>query len=638
VTSTIQASLTITPPAVGTVTGQGISCPGDCTEDLDYEETCWIGPGPDFCESDPAEVALTATRGGAGWAPTWSGCSPSTDNPCTVTVTGHKTVSVAWRDVAGPTVTITGQPTRVGRNTTFTVGAFDNQSVTEVDFYVDGTQVFSDSVPPFQFNPAETGVTHGASRTLKAIAFDIAGNTSQPLASAPSHTYTYDLESALTGFGTSPLLTLCTNLDACPRVVVPAPPAFTFTTPADSTVLCFTDRAPGFSGDHEVFASPCVSGHSPTIPADAQPSNDGPWRTIVHVSDDLSNSTTYVHEWILDRRAPTIGWGAGAPANGATVKSPFTPGINPNDANFPDDQIQVSCDIGSGWDACGTFDPPDGPVTLKVRVVDGVGNERIEQRTFTYDDTAPAAAITSGPAEGALIRTRSVSFGFSASDVHAITTSCKVDQGEFGSCTGADSHAIDNLNPGIHTFTLRVVDVAGHETLIARQFVTDDPLPANDTPGTGGGQQPTPTTPSGPGGGSTPSDTSPSGTGAPAPIPPRPLVVAARTKPKWIVRGGKTKVKKLTLTGLARGAAIEVTCKGRGCFRGTSKFTAARATLDLTSLFKKRTLRTNAVIEVRISEPGKTARVFRYTMQKGKRKPKVETLCLPAGASKPGRC
>ena len=96
--------------------------------------------------------------------------------------------------------------------------------------------------------------------------------------------------------------------------------------------------------------------------------------------------------------------------------------------------------------------------------------------------------------------------------------------------------------------------------------------------------------------------------------------------PKFSVRGGKTTVKRLVLSGLAGGATVEVTCKGRGCFRGTSKFTARRASLNLTSLFKKRALGARARIEIKISQPGRAARVYRYTTQKGKKQPKAEAL------------
>jgi hypothetical protein len=44
------------------------------------------------------------------------------------------------------------------------------------------------------------------------------------------------------------------------------------------------------------------------------------------------------------------------------------------------------------------------------------------------------------------------------------------------------------------------------------------------------------------------------------------------------------------------------------------------------------------VIEVRVTTAGKTGRVFRYTTQAGRKKPKVQTLCLPAGASRPTAC
>ncbi len=114
------------------------------------------------------------------------------------------------------------------------------------------------------------------------------------------------------------------------------------------------------------------------------------------------------------------------------------------------------------------------------------------------------------------------------------------------------------------------------------------------------------------------------------PDTPRPLAAASgRVARRFAVRGGKTTVKRLTLSRLTRGATVEVSCKGRGGFRGTSKFTVRRASLKLTSLFKKRKLRARSRIEIRIAQPGRATRVFRYTTQKGKKQPKAVSLTQP---------
>jgi hypothetical protein len=224
-----------------------------------------------------------------------------------------------------------------------------------------------------------------------------------------------------------------------------------------------------------------------------------------------------------------------------------------------------------------------------------------------------------------------VTFGFTASDVGTdIATTCKVDQGEFGACSGADSHAIDNLNPGIHRFTLRVEDEAGHVTQVERLFVTDDPPPGpapttQAQPSSGGDGGGNPGTTASPGTG-----TNPGGGGAnEQPEVKAPLAAAGRVAPKFSVRGGRTRIRKLVLGGLARGAVVEVKCRGRGCFRGTSKFKARRSKLNLTSLFKKRKLVARAVVEIRIAQRGRATKVFRYTMQKGKKKPRRQTLTVP---------
>jgi hypothetical protein len=653
-TERVDASLTVTKPPTGLVSGGPINCGGAanaCSADLDYDRTCFPTPGPlpDQCdEGTPSTVTLTASGGQPGFEPQWTGCdSVDASQRCVITVSGHETVSLAWRDAVAPTVGFVNPPSRAKGSTIFTASATDAQTqITHVEFTLPGIVFDADQTAPYTFRPQEGGdyFEHGQSYTVTVRARDAAGNTS-----TASHTFAFDSSAALDSITTAPALTRCDNpfVDEpdCDQRHVAAPPSFTFDPAADtSSIGCLTEEVGTQVFEVEDFEQgmPSLS-CTPSVPADTpgQPTYDGAYRTHVFVNDGL-NTESYVYEWTLDRRGPSIN--LFSPADGSYVKAPFTLNITGSDLTPP---FEYTCDLGGGFGPCtGTFDPPEGPKTLRVRSVDALGNTRSLERSFVYDKTAPRVEITSGPAEGALIRTRSVTFGFNASDaVGPITRECKVDQGAFGPCAAGDSHSIDNLNPGIHRFTLRVVDAAGHETQVERLFVTDDPPPTNNAGDTGGG--------AGAGGGNTTPGTAPGttpgtsanpgttpGTGAPGGETevPRPLVASARSSRKFSVSGGRTRIRKLVLSGLARGTTIEVKCRGRGCFRGTSKFTARRGKLSLTSLFKKRTLAARSVIEIRVAQSGRTTKVFRYTTQKGRKQPKAQTLCLPAGASKPGAC
>ena len=48
-------------------------------------------------------------------------------------------------------------------------------------------------------------------------------------------------------------------------------------------------------------------------------------------------------------------------------------------------------------------------------------------------------------------------------------------------------------------------------------------------------------------------------------------------------------------------------------------------------------MRPRTTIEVRITAPNMIGKVVRYRIRRGK-EPLVRRLCLPPGASKPGRC
>ena len=144
----------------------------------------------------------------------------------------------------------------------------------------------------------------------------------------------------------------------------------------------------------------------------------------------------------------------------------------------------VECQLGSGaFGSCASLAPADGARTLTVRATDLAGNAEEQTVDFTYDATAPVVKLTAGPGEGSVVYTRGASFAFTATDLTAITRSCKLDGGAFGACTTATGHTLSGLGLGIHTFTLRVIDAAGHVTTVVRRFtVADKPTDTGTTP------------------------------------------------------------------------------------------------------------------------------------------------------------
>ena len=611
---TTEKTLTVTAPSDGgTITGtapveggteQVINCPEDCSATVATGTT----------------VTLSASR--PGWEPDWDGCtSEDVQKRCAVKLTLNKTVGLTWIDVTAPTVAFpSNAPTRVGPFTDIRADAADNVGVTHVQFEVSGMVFDRDQTgPAYTFRAPRDDFVNGATYTVTVRARDAVGN-----ASTATHEFTYDSFAGLDAITTSPALTRCAEpYDVCPQPRTAAVPTFTFDAADDTRgITCYTEEV-GFRRVDFYEDGLSTLGCSPDVPVDTpgETTYDGVYRTLVIASDGLSNEV-YLYEWTLDRRPPVIQlpWLDGAQlADGAIVKAPFT-------VTASRQPEEVICKIDSVTvPSCQDIDPADGQRTLTVTARDAVGNSASVTRSFKYDTETPQAEITSGPREGALLRTRTVTFGFTASDTAtSITKTCKLDQSAFGRCTAANGHTLSGLTPGIHTFALKVVDQAGREKIVTRQFVTDDPFPAQEQR-----DQADPTPNPGPGAG-----TNPGGQPEPQPLP----IAAGRSVPKFAVRGGRTRIKKLTVTGLTRGAVVEVSCRGKGCPRDTRKFTASKSTLNLTRLFKKRALRAKAKIEIRVIQDGHVTRVFRYLTQKGRRKPKLQSLCLPAGASKPAAC
>jgi YD repeat-containing protein len=75
--------LTVTEPVNGTVTGSGISCPGDCTESY----------------ADGTNVLLTANPIAGYQVDTWTGCQSVNGNDCTVEMTQDRNVSVTFTPI-----------------------------------------------------------------------------------------------------------------------------------------------------------------------------------------------------------------------------------------------------------------------------------------------------------------------------------------------------------------------------------------------------------------------------------------------------------------------------------------------------------------------------------------------------------
>lgn len=148
------------------------------------------------------------------------------------------------------------------------------------------------------------------------------------------------------------------------------------------------------------------------------------------------------------------------------------------------------------FDWCGDSEPftavvpSEGGWEFVIEARDMVGNESRIVHPFTVDRTAPTAAFTSGPADGSTVAPGPVEFTWDVSDDLPVAQTCEWDGQSGESCDGL---ATRNLEPGVHAFSVRVVDLAGNSVTLHRQIrvardeepgpdPTPDPDPVDGTP------------------------------------------------------------------------------------------------------------------------------------------------------------
>jgi hypothetical protein len=258
-----------------------------------------------------------------------------------------------------------------------------------------------------------------------------------------------------------------------------------------------------------------------------------------------------------------------------------------------------------------------GKYAFAVRVTDGAGNTFERFRQFSIDATPPDTTITGGPEEGSSTASPTASFNYDSSEIES-SFSCRLYPSgsappAFESC-GWKSHGPFVFTAGTWVFEVLAVD----------QYGNADPSPARRTftvlapPSSGGGSSDVP-----------PRNGVERG---PAPLEILNPSIARR----WKLAGEMTMVKKLVVGKLARGATVDVRCKGEGCPFRSRRLSAKGSSVTLTKLFDSE-LAPGSSIELRITQAGFVGKVYRFVTRPGKA-PRSKVLCLPPGSSKPVAC
>lgn len=188
---------------------------------------------------------------------------------------------------------------------------------------------------------------------------------------------------------------------------------------------------------------------------------DGSHTVRVRALDEAGNvdSSPAAYTWIVDTAAPeaTMTTGPPNPTNNTSGTLTFA-GV---------DAVSFECKLdGGAFEAC--VSPRsyqalrDGQHTFQARAIDAAGNvgSKVATTKWLVDTTAPAASITSNPANPT--HSTSPSFSFKAEDSGSSVArfECELDSGGFSACTSPQAYA--SLNHGSHTFRVRSIDNAGN--------------------------------------------------------------------------------------------------------------------------------------------------------------------------------
>jgi hypothetical protein len=413
---------------------------------------------------------------------------------------------------------------------------------------------------------------------------------------------------------------------------------------------------------------------------------DGAHALRVRARDDAGHETLRTIALTSDGTPPALAFAGGPPENAILDRPDATFALAAPDLT----PVALTCALdGAAPAPCTAADRhvlsgmPDGPHVLAVVATDAAGNRARITRGFTVNAATPSVSITAGPGEGSAIASPDVTFGFAVTGASEVR--CALDDAPWRACSAGDADALGGLADGAHTFRVRARDATDDVAVAARAFRVDTSAPETRLdagPAEGatlaadtvtfafsasvpdatfrcrwGGSGPfTPC--SGPGNTHRVGRLAPGryvfevqalnalGTADPTPVRRTFTLLKAAQPLQFRVTNlwglpsrsePRTSVVKLALTRVAKGAVVQVRCRGGGCPFTRERGKVRRGGVQLTKLFRGRKLRPGAVVEIRVTLRGADGRVVRFAVRK-RGIPRRTDLCLAAGTKRPKRC
>ncbi len=314
----------------------------------------------------------------------------------------------------------------------------------------------------------DTSVLSAASHTITATATDAAGNLSP---ASGSKTIVVDT--------TAPNAPTITTPATSPYYTNDTTPAVGGTAEANSTVnvydgvtLVGTTTADG-SGNWSLSTS-VLSETSHTITA-----------TATDAAGNISPASTS-KTIIVDTTAPAapqITTPSDNPHYSATTAVTIGGTAEPNasvalyDGGNP--LATVTADGSGNWTYPATLAAGSHPITAWATDAAGNTSPASSTRDITVDPTAPAVSI-SAPVNGSSISNTAPNIVFSITETYpAGSAECQVDSAAWVTCASGFPLAV--LDEGVHTFSVRLTDLAGNVGSASTTFTVDTTAPAAPT-------------------------------------------------------------------------------------------------------------------------------------------------------------
>jgi hypothetical protein len=244
----------------------------------------------------------------------------------------------------------------------------------------------------------------------------------------------------------------------------PPPPPSIDSKPASQTnqtsaTFGFSDSEGGLSFQCQLDAGGFTACSSPQSYSNL---DAGPHTFSVKAVDAAGNESSLTSfSWTIDTTPP--------PAPVITAGPPNPSGSTSAAFEFSDSEGGVSfqCQLdGTGFGTCSSPQPysdltPNASHTFEVKAVDPAGNDStVAPYTWTIDTAPPdAPVITSAPPNPS--GSTGASFEFSDSE-GGVSFQCQLDGAGFSACSSPQSYL--SLADGSHTFSVKAIDLLGHES------------------------------------------------------------------------------------------------------------------------------------------------------------------------------